>query len=156
LLNATLRGDGVISEHQLRVGSVTEIDPRRETRKTMTDLTEETRAVNRVKRVREVQFEENLVRIVPVAGAPLPRNLQAHLRPKRHGHADLERAQVVPGLVPGGSAQGLGSETTEHLAHSNRPSRTILFRQSHKEGTAQPRGDAVVGLAPNEQVDDIA
>ena len=122
----------------------------------MADLTEETRAVNSVERIREVQFEENLVRIVAVAGAPLPRNLQAHLRPQRHSHADLERAQVVPGLVPGGSLQGLGSETTEHLPHSNGPSRTIFFRQSHKEGTTQPRGDVAVGLAPNEQVDDIA
>ena len=130
----------MISEHQLRVGRVTEVNPGRETGKTGTDLTQETRAVNGVERIREVQLEENLVRIVPVTRAPLPRDLQAHLRPKGQSHADLERAQVIPGLVPGGGTQGLGRETTEHLTHSDRPSRTILLRQSHRTTKERHRG----------------
>jgi hypothetical protein len=59
-------------------------------------------------------------------------------------------------LVPGGGAQGLCRETTENLPHGDGPGRAILFGQSHKESTTQPRGDVAVGLAPDKQVDDIA
>ena len=59
-------------------------------------------------------------------------------------------------MVPSGGAQGLGRETTEHLPHGDGPSRAVLLGQSHEESTTQPRGDVMVGLAPDKRVDDIA